>query len=683
MSHHPDPYYLFVFGTSIILFISSLLYLLAKKIRVIPFPVFLLIAGFGLRFIHIPALEAVRLTPGMVMFAFLPILLFESAYHFELRDFRRILTPAFLLATLGLLISSIIVALPLVWFLDVPWTAAWLYGCVISSTDPIAVLSIFKQLGVPKKLQLFVDAESFLNDGTSVIMFRILVSVQAGIGLVDADFSPELVFNGLGNFIYVIFGGIIVGAMLAWMFAQILSPIHNNKIVETVLTIVLAPFVFILSDHFLGVSGIIAVLAAGIIIGNYGKVKISPKVVDTMTDTWELLAFISVAMVFLLIGYEVDLQQLLTHMCHILIALAALLVGRSVSVYGIVGLYNKLRTNGNRFPLSWLHITNIGGLRGALPLVMILTLPESFTYRELFIDMTLGAVLFTLLINALLTAPLIRRLGIDSITHANRIETKIMEVIILEKVLRLFERMKQQGKLHDDVYNKRTTNVLQTLDAAKAQIEEWSSGRSSDAFSQETERILKRFALQSEKNFYRDLHDHEIIHEGIYVPLKHSLDFQLDRIDQGIPERIMPDHTVSLAEELDRVLHDRLSFSAWLQALFGHNFSRQVRDTYLYHLARILGDKHVIEELKLFSKLALPSFSNRIVDTLISEYENLASYNQHTLTELASKFPDAAYQVEQELGECESDSLIVDLVEKFGEEERISPKALQALDLKI
>jgi monovalent cation:H+ antiporter, CPA1 family len=407
-SHH---FLEIIIGLCLTLTIASTLFAVSKKLRVVPFTFLLFLTGIVLSMLPIHTFDVIRLTPATVLYVFLPILLFESAYNFEFHNFRKILTPGFWLATVGLLISAVIVAAGLNGFLDIPFMEALLYGCVISSTDPIAVLTIFKQLGVPRKLQLLVDGESFLNDGTSVIAFRIILTLVGGAGA-SAGFGAAELGSSFVNFLVVLFGGALVGISLGYVATKIIKQLQDMAPVELTITVIMAHAAFILADHYLKVSGIIAVLGAGIVLGNYGHDHLSKKAQADMHVIWDYLVFLTVSLVFFLIGYEMDLARLWENRNAVALATGALLIGRAVSVYSIGGLYNLTVKKSKRLPLNWLHVANWGGLRGVLPLVVILSLPENFPNRELFVDMVLGAILFTLTVNALSIPALIKWLGV-------------------------------------------------------------------------------------------------------------------------------------------------------------------------------------------------------------------------------------------------------------------------------
>ncbi len=411
--HHESVVLPIMIGGGAILAIGSLMFVISEKIKIVPYTFLLFLCGIILSSLEIPYLNVLAPTADNVLFIYLPILLFESAYSFEFQNFKKIIKPAFLLATVGLIISAVIVALVLSLGFGIPFLHALLYGCVISSTDPIAVLTIFKQLGVPRRLQLFVDGESFLNDGTSVIGFKIVLALIAAGA--HSSITMGTIGTALMNFTIVFVGGLIVGSVVGYLAVMAIKKLQENAHnIELIITIVVAHIAFIVADHYLKVSGIIAVLAAGIIMGNLGHKELSKTAEKEMHTIWQFMAFVVTTIVFFIIGHEIDLVDLWNNRVIVLSATIALLIGRAVSTYVTTYFYNLRAKKSLQIPMSWQHVANWGGLRGVLPLVVILSLPENFAHKELFINLVFGAILFTLTVNALTISGLIKKLNIKS-----------------------------------------------------------------------------------------------------------------------------------------------------------------------------------------------------------------------------------------------------------------------------
>lgn len=674
---------LIVLGLCLVLGISCILFLISKKFNLIPYTVLLALAGMIFSFFQINVLDAIRLNPESVFLIFLPILLFESAFNFDIREFRRIIAPGFLLASIGLIISTLIIAFPLAYFFNIPFAYAFLFGSVISSTDPIAVLTLFKQLGLPKKLQLLVDGESFLNDGTSVILFRITLGFLTGA---VGTFGLNEVSSSLFSFIYVFFGGLLVGLVVGYIFSEIIHYIKNVNAVEITLTIIAAHLVFILCEEVLQVSGIIGVLATGIILGNYGKTKISPEVIHNMHKIWDLLVFIATSIIFFLIGYEIRPLELLQNWQIIIASIGFLLVARSVSVYAILFPYNLFVNAKQKIPATWMHIVNWGGLRGALPLIVMFSLPFTFEYRDIFIQLVIGAVVFTLLINAVTITPLIKLLGLDKTSQSNDIELKITEFFVLRNLSKKLSKLSEIHEIGDEILQRNLKSIDSKLEENKNTINNWLETKPQE-YKIEMDKVLRRYCLQVEKSSYLSSFKKGLIPEIVYEVLNNMATLQCERLNEGssqIPHIYNLDKKRELfvpklgASSFKFNIYERIiiklnpdSRLAW--KLIGQN--------YAYHKARMLGNEAVIEELQEFMEIEF--LPQNIVKGVKLLYNELLAHNMLTINKLEKDHPRTTKEVQSAFANKEIDFFINEILEEFGEEERISSKALQEFSLKV
>jgi CPA1 family monovalent cation:H+ antiporter len=293
------------------------------------------------------------------------------------------------------------------------WSAALLFGALISATDPVAVVALFKDLRVPERLSVLVDGESLFNDATAIVLFAILLSARE-----SGAAGPLTVAHGAAAFVLVSAGGLGVGAVIAAIYARVVRLAEDDPLVEIALSTVLAYTAFVVAHHYLGVSGIMAVVGAGLVGGALRR-----KHFETATDTraqlqhyWSYAAFVANSFLFLFLGVggNAFLDRLLggsaTELGYIAGAVAAVTVARLIVVGGFIGLLNRY----SRIePIDWRYQAVLfwgGGLRGALPLVMALSLPLDFEQRQGILDLTAGVVLFTLLVQGTTVGRLIRSL---------------------------------------------------------------------------------------------------------------------------------------------------------------------------------------------------------------------------------------------------------------------------------
>ncbi len=202
-----------------LLIAASLIAILATRFRT-PYTVALVLGGLALGSLRLPIVEKIYqsnrpdwLTPEVVLILFLPPLLFEGSLKIDVRQLRKNLAPILLLATAGVLAATLMTGYALHWEIGLPLATALLFGAIISATDPISVLAIFKELSVAERLAIVVAGESLLNDGTAVVLFQILLA-----GILTGNLS---IANGIGTFVQSVVGGALVGLLLGYLASKI------------------------------------------------------------------------------------------------------------------------------------------------------------------------------------------------------------------------------------------------------------------------------------------------------------------------------------------------------------------------------------------------------------------------------------------------------------------------------
>jgi len=389
-----------------LLIAASIIAIVAERLRM-PYTVSLVLGGLLLGAVRQPALSPLQsshrpewLTPEVILIVFLPALIFEASVKIDMRHLLREAAPLLLLANLGVVIATVVTGYLVHWAIGLPLLLALLFGSIISATDPISVLAIFKALKMAQRLSLIIEGESLLNDGTAVVLFEILLAGIAGGRLSIA--------KGIGQFFFSVLAGAALGCALGYLAGRITASIDNAQI-EITLTTILAYGTYLLAHH-LHISGVIATLAAGLMFRNldYGRMM-SVETRAAMQAFWEYASFVINSMVFLLIGLEVHITQLLHAWRPVLVAIAAVLTGRALSVYPLVSICNFFA---RRIPIRWQHVAVWGGLRGALALALALSLDNAFPHRGEILDITFGVVIFSILVQGLTMKPFLRMLRI-------------------------------------------------------------------------------------------------------------------------------------------------------------------------------------------------------------------------------------------------------------------------------
>jgi CPA1 family monovalent cation:H+ antiporter len=390
----------------ILLFIVATAVAIAVQRLAVPYTVALVFAGLVLGLVHV--FEAPHLTKELLFSVFLPGLLFEAAFHIEFKQFWRNRLAVASLALPGVVAATALTALilaPMVetlHFVDhFTWKHALVFGALISATDPIAVISVFRSLGgVPDRLAVLLDGESLLNDGTAVVFFTLSLALVAGTKVTALELSID--------FLRIVGIGLLVGIGVGLAISHVIKQVDEPTI-EITLTTIAAYGAFVAAEHF-HYSGVIATVSAGMLCGNYGaRVGMSPSTRVAVETFWRYVAFALNSIVFLLIGFEVDFGKLLSSWQAILVAYIVVTAGRGVVIFGASSL---LRVTKERIPWRWSVILTWGGLRGGLPMVLVLSLPIDFPHRDLLVSMTFGVVIISILVHGLTISPLLKWLGV-------------------------------------------------------------------------------------------------------------------------------------------------------------------------------------------------------------------------------------------------------------------------------
>ncbi|MFL5749173.1 MAG: cation:proton antiporter [Chloroflexota bacterium] len=346
----------------------------------------------------------VVISPELVLLVLLPGLVFEAALRIDIDDFRGTFGGIVLLAAPGVLVSAAIVAAVLAVATGLPLELGFVVGAMVAATDPVAVVSTFKQLGSPRRLATLIESESLFNDGTALVVFS--VAVQVVVGTV----TPAGVVVSVAT---IIVASTAIGLAAGWVASRLIAAVDDH-LVELTLSVAAAYGTYIVADA-LGQSGIIATVVTGLLVGNHARrVGMSERSLEALDTVWEFAAFLLTAVVFLLIGLAIGLGDVASALPWIAWGIVAILVGRAVVVYGLLGGASRLtsgRDDRQALPLAWLHILFWGGLRGAVAIAMALSLPTDFPQRDLLQATTFGIVLFTLLVQGTTVEWLIDRVG--------------------------------------------------------------------------------------------------------------------------------------------------------------------------------------------------------------------------------------------------------------------------------
>lgn len=389
-----------------------------------------------------------HIDPDLVLYLFLPILIFDAAYELDAHIFRKTLTNATLLSVPGMVVAMFLTGLLMIGvsflapgYAQWDWTHALMFGALISATDPVAVVALLKELGVSKRFSTLVDAESMLNDGTGIVLFMLFFGTFTAAGGVDA---PVM------GFVYVVLGGILLGVVSGWICLWFITRSQSDPLLQNSAILTSAYLTFFLAQSYMDVSGVIALVGYGLVIAYYGRPRIAPQVNRFMEEFWELATYMANTLIFILVGVVISLQ---VHASWIdFVVLVLVYVGINLVRMAMIALfYPIMKRSGYGLSKREALILCWGGLRGALGLTLALmvsyTLPIPETVRRQVLFLTAGIVTLTLTVNATTIGWLLRRLGLTRVSSAKTYLNYTIHKQLCENTERYLEELKQNEAL--------------------------------------------------------------------------------------------------------------------------------------------------------------------------------------------------------------------------------------------
>jgi monovalent cation:H+ antiporter, CPA1 family len=379
----------------IFLLIAAVVAMLARRVHM-PYSTGLVLAGIALALL--PFTPDIELTKQLVFTAFLPPLIFEAAFQLRWHDLKAQLPVILTFATGGVLLSAVVTTLAMHYLAHWSWAAASVFGVLIAATDPVAVIAMFKDAKVHGRIRLLVEAESLFNDATAAVAFAITLLIVSGESVSAGGVAATLLL--------IVAGSILCGVAVA-AIVLLLAGGTDDHLIEITFTTVAAFGSFLLAEHF-HLSGVLATLTTGLIIGNSGHISISARSRQAVEEFWEYAAFVANSLIFLLIGLRVAHRDYSFVLLPVLIAIIVVILGRALAIYPLALLFIR---SSLRITRRHQHILFWGGLRGALALALALGLPPDMPAREEIITVAFAVVAFSLFVQGMTITPFMRRLG--------------------------------------------------------------------------------------------------------------------------------------------------------------------------------------------------------------------------------------------------------------------------------
>ncbi len=591
---------------SVLLGMAVLVGLAAQRMR-LPLTVVLAVSGIiatqlGLDLALVEVLSGEGFKELLVNL-FLPILVFEAALGLSTREFMRNLVAITALATVALLISTAFVGASLVWALTIPLAAALLFGALISATDPVAVIAVFREVGVSRRLLTLVEGESLLNDGVAIVLYNLLLGVA--VGAATLRLGPAV-----GSFVVVSLGGLLIGALVGTAAALLLPLL--SRLPAAAMSVAVAFGSFVLAETA-EVSGVMSTVAAGIAMGGMVESRAAKPVRDLLHELWESLSFIANALLFLFIGLVVNLDLLLDNIGVILIALAAVVLARPVAVVPVVAFLERF-SNIPRVGQRSTAVVVWGGLRGGIALALALALPEELPERDLFIAMAAGVVLATLLINATTLPFVLHYLHLD---EPRRSDEHLAALARMLAVRAARDRLAELD-LHDDLIE---------AHLSVADVDAHEQLQIADLSDHEQVEVLVMRGLHIERETYQGLADAGLLRPIATRTLLYEIDGEIDEAHRG-----QLDADVARRANLPWYARAHRSLLTMLPEPLGEDM-RDVR--YAELSARQLAARRAADELGRFCDL--PGVDDSIVDEARTVFEHWEHKARIRLTDMEEK----------------------------------------------
>lgn len=639
----------------ILLVICCFTYILSKKIN-FPYTVLLVIVWLllvplsKLHFFNF--IDDFSLTPDLLFFVLLPVLLFEAAYNMNYRQLMINWKTITSLAVFWLLISTIIIAFalffvfPLVWF-QIPFLVCLLFWALISATDPVAVLAIFKTLWAPRRLTILFEWESLFNDGTSVAMFLVVLWL-----IIEWwDITTSTYVWWFLKFASMVWGWIIFWSIIWFIFSKIIGYINNHEDVEIVMTIILAHLTFIFSElinhhfPFIPISWVIATIMAAIVIWNYWRYKITPRVEAHMHKFWEFFAFIANSLVFILMWLILSTVNInfWEFIIPIFVTILVVMIARVISVYIPVWLNNIFKIE-EHIPNSWTILLSWWSLRWALALMMVLLIPwlgdpeyskilafqesvwwaYSYSIKDFLLVLTIWSIMFTLFIKAPLTTVIMKKLKVDKLHKLEEFEYEEWKILsnlkILQKLNLSFKKSYLTKVEYEELKDKYNNKLEKAVKKMKTVLDKkWEEPKIL------IKRALSLHALWIEKQYLKDLFFYNEIDERNFKYILRRIDKQIERLDSSNEQ----------LRSISKLKNDYDIFSRIFVYLYKRT-STEV-DSYIRNRTRVIITRKVIKELKLLSEIDF-GFDKSLFDEVIDLYvtfneqadeKRLKIYNSH------------------------------------------------------
>ncbi|MFA5665123.1 cation:proton antiporter [Castellaniella sp.] len=436
---------LLIFGLAGLLALISFMPPLAGRLR-LPYSVLLAVVGFVLGVIihvhgwapgvigdYLDTLQHFEVSSETFLFVFLPVLLFETALATNIRRLMDDISPILVMAVVAVVVCTVAVGVSLSAISSYGLVACLMLGAIVATTDPGAVVSIFREVGAPRRLTNLVEGEALFNDAASIALYTVLVAA-----LIDGSPISELTI--VKDFLISFLGGGLAGFVMGSGATMLFRWLRGWPAAEITLTVALAYLAFFISEYYLDVSGVVATVIAGLVVGSNGRTRMSPTTFEQLEGAWGQFGFWANSLIFLLAAMLIPRMMAeitWVEVFLILVLYVVTMAARALVVFGLLPLMGRLRLSTQVSP-AYRTVMLAGGLRGAVSLALALAVTEQSAIlhvdRQFIAVATTGFVLLTLFVNGMSLRALITRLGLNQLSPVDRAlrdQAQVVELAVL------------------------------------------------------------------------------------------------------------------------------------------------------------------------------------------------------------------------------------------------------------
>lgn len=640
-----------VLTLGIILFLGAIMRFFCKHIK-IPYTLSMLLAGLFSGFIidffggddglfglfQLPKDEPV-ISSGLIIFVFLPALIFEAAFALDYHTFKKSLGVISLLAGPAFILNTLLVATLVMWLTPESWGWGWLlalsFGSLISATDPVAVTAILRELGLSKALVTIIEGESLLNDGTSIVFFSAILSI---ISMGSLESSVVAL-----NLVKVILGGALVGILLAWGTSSWLSRIFDDPLLEIILTLILGYFAMIIAEGLLHVSGVIALVIAGQWMTCAGKMRIGHEVKYFLHQFWEMLAYITNTVIFFLVGLTIasQLEKASFHDFFLIsMVYSGIMVIRFLVTFFFQAFFSSM---GLRLSFSHTFIISWSGLRGAVSLALALLLfhqeyiPAPLRSQALLL--TAGVVFLSILVNGSTVKFFLKLWNIDKPPLPERVLNLLVQSMVLDRVYGKIQAFSKLPQLHTFTWSDIKVNIHSRQLSLQKKISKAENEQEKGSYQDRLQGYWMQ-TLSIEKEAYWEAFRQGTLEERAAKILIHEVEMQLTRGVMPPPEKRIPDIKGIASSWTNKIFRRYAFLHRYLEAMEFSHISM------LYNLAHGLeiASKTVLDKINAITKM-----EPEIQESIKTAYRRYLHGSKKKLEEMRQYLPRVTRSIESNL----------------------------------